>query len=187
MEDLPPYPIRTPRLLLREFRLEDADDVHVYATDDATIRFMDWGPNTRQQTEEFLALHVTEQQEWPRNGLSYAVELIEEAKVIGSVRLGLLDHRTADFGYTLGSPYWRRGYGYEAARAIVQLAFERFDLHRVWATCDVRNQGSFAIMEKLGMRREGVLRQNQPARGGGWRDTYLYALLAQEWASRDAP
>ena len=48
----------------------------------------------------------------------------------------------------------------------------------------MRNAGSYALMEKLGMRREGTLRQNQPARDGGWRDTHVYGLLASEWASR---
>ena len=49
---------------------------------------------------------------------------------------------------------------------------------------DTRNAGSYAIMEKLGMRREGTILQNQPSRDGGWRDTYLYAVLASEWRAR---
>jgi len=89
-------------------------------------------------------------------------------------------------GYSYGSAWWRRGYGFEAARALAAHAFAALDVHRLWATCDTRNSGSFAIMEKLGMRREGLLRANQPAQGGGWRDTYLYAVLAQEWGRPDA-
>jgi len=183
MEDKPPYPIRTKRLLLREIRADDFDDVHAYATDPLTVRYMDWGPNTEQITREFLARQIAEQATWPRAGLSYAVELVEEGKVIGSVRLGLLEHRNADFGYSLGSAYWGRGLGFEAAHALVSLAFGRFQAHRVWATCDTRNRRSFGIMEKLGMRREATFLQNQPTREGGWRDTHLYAVLAHEWAA----
>jgi len=67
--------------------------------------------------------------------------------------------------------------------ALVRVAFETLKLHRVWATCDVRNRGSFGIMEKLGMRREGTLRKNLLVRDG-WRDTHVYALLDEEWAAR---
>ena len=63
---------------------------------------------------------------------------------------------------------------------------EALAVHRLWATCDTRNTGSYAIMDKLGMRREGTIRQNQPSRDGGWRDTYLYAVLASEWRARAA-
>jgi RimJ/RimL family protein N-acetyltransferase len=57
---------------------------------------------------------------------------------------------------------------------------------KVSATCDIRNSGSIAILEKLGMRREGTLRKNQQARDG-WRDTHIYALLDEEWAARCTP
>lgn len=177
-------PLRTKRLLLREFSPDDFEDVHAYATDEETVRYMDWGPNTLEQTKHFLGLEIDGQAAEPRRHFGLAVELVEEAKVIGSIRLGLWDHRNADFGYSYGSRWWRRGLGYEAAEALASAAFERFGVHRLWATCDVRNHGSYAIMEKLGMRREGTLRQNQPSREGGWRDTHLYAVLAQEWAAR---
>ena len=69
----------------------------------------------------------------------------------------------------------------EAARALLGAGFRHLDLHRVFATCDVRNTGSYAVMEKLGMRREGRLRRDRQVKGA-WRDTYLYAILAEEFA-----
>lgn len=180
----PWIPLRTARLLIREFEPADYDDVHAYATDEATIRYMDWGPNTADETRHFLGLEIAAREQEDRRHFGLAVELVEQRQVIGSIRLGLHAHRNADIGYSYGSPWWRRGYGYEAAQALAAHAFAQMDVHRLWATCDVRNAGSFAIMEKLGMRREGVLRANHPTREGGWRDTYLYAVLAQEWASR---
>jgi RimJ/RimL family protein N-acetyltransferase len=53
-------------------------------------------------------------------------------------------------------------------------------LHRIFATCDVRNAASFGLMEKLGMRREGCFTQDRQIKGE-WRDTYLYAALASDW------
>jgi RimJ/RimL family protein N-acetyltransferase len=54
-------------------------------------------------------------------------------------------------------------------------------MHRVWATCDIRNVASYRVMEKLGMRREALFRKDALQKGE-WRDTYLYAVLAEEWA-----
>lgn len=71
----------------------------------------------------------------------------------------------------------------EAAHALVKTGFDVLGLHRIWATCDARNSGSIAILEKLGLRREGTLLQSQRAREG-WRDTYLYAALDNEWTAR---
>jgi len=179
----PWFPIRTERLLLREFRADDCDDVHAYAADLDTVRFMDWGPNTLEATRERVDLMLTEQSAWPRAEVNLAVELIEQSRLIGATRLSLDGRGGADVGYCYGGAYWRKGYGYEAAMTVVTVGFETLRLHRVWATCDVRNGGSIAILEKLGMRREGTLSKNQQVRDG-WRDTYIYALLDEEWAAR---
>ena len=88
--------------------------------------------------------------------------------------------RTGDIGYCLASAYWRQGLGAEAAHTMLRLGFDRLKLRRIWAECDVRNAGSYGIMEKLGMRREALFRQDKPSRDG-WRDSYLYAILADEW------
>ena len=58
MDPTPPYSLRTERLLLREFTPDDLDDVHAYACDDATVRYMDWGPNTLEQTRVFLGEEI---------------------------------------------------------------------------------------------------------------------------------
>jgi ribosomal-protein-alanine N-acetyltransferase len=183
-EEPPWFPVRTQRLLLREFREADVDDVHAYATDPEVSRFMAWGPNTPDQTRDFMERKAAEQAEWPRDAVNLAMEHLADGRVIGSIRLQVADHehRTADLGYSLHRRYWRQGYGSEAAAALVDLAFVTLGMHRVCATCDVRNAGSYGIMEKLGMRREGCLRQNVLVKGA-WRDTYLYAILAEEWIS----
>ena len=128
---------------------------------------------------------LAEQANWPRAEVNLAVELVERDSVIGATRLSLDGRGGADFGYCHGSAFWRKGHGFEAAMAVVTVAFENLRLHRVWATCDVRNIGSIAILEKLGLRREGTLRRNQRVRDG-WRDTHIYALLGEEWAARHA-
>jgi len=176
----PWFPIATERLLLREFAAEDLDDVHAYASDMDTVRFMEWGPNTPEISRERLRLTLEEQAVWPRREVNLAVEVVERKRVIGSVRLGFDGNGGAEVGYVFGSPWWGNGYGYEAASAMLTTAFEALGLHRIWASCDVRNVASFALLEKLGMRREGTLLRDRNVRDG-WRDTHLYALLSEEW------
>lgn len=181
-EETPPwFPIETERLLLRPFREDDFDAVHAYATDPGTIRFMTWGPNTLEQTREVLGRWLTQTEIWPRAQLDFAVMIKATGALIGCVSLHHADTQNGALGYCYHSAHWRKGYGYEAARAVAGLAFRRLGHHRIWATCDTRNHGSYGIMEKLGMRREGLLRESAQRRDG-WQDSYLYAILADEWA-----
>lgn len=183
----PWFPIRTERLLLREARLSDYDDVHAYGADPEVSKFMDWGPNTPEVSAQVVGRWVAMSALWPRDEVNLAVELLETGRVIGSIRLAIQSkaNRTADFGYTFGKDYWRQGIATEAASAIVEVAFTTLGLHRIFATCDVQNVGSYRVMEKLGMRREATLLKDQEVRGR-WRDTHVYALLAQEWEARRA-
>lgn len=186
LPERPWFPIHTKRLVLREFRADDYDGVHAYASDMETVRFMDWGPNTPEISRERLDLMLTEQSKWPRADVNLAVELVEQSQLIGAARLSLDGRGGADLGYCYGSTFWRKGYGHEAASALVTIGFEVLVLHRIWATCDIRNSGSIAILEKLGMRREGTLRKDLQVRDG-WRDTHIYALLDEEWAAARTP
>lgn len=182
-EDLKPwFPVRTARLQLRELRQDDFEDVHEYAADPAVARFMDWGPNTLDDTRVRLDLWLEGQGCWPRDQVSLAVEHLAEAKVIGSIRLAVSDRAnlTGDFGYSFNSAYWRQGYATEAARAVLDVGFGVLGLHRIWAECDVENVGSWGVMEKLGMRREGHFRRGKLVKGA-WRDRFLYAALADDW------
>ena len=182
-DDLKPwFPIRTERLVLREFRPTDFEDVHAYAADPLVARFMDWGPNARAETETFMELKLAEQEQWPRDEVTLAVDHVADARVIGSIRLAVSDrpNLTGDFGYSLNSRYWRQGYASEAGRAILQAGFRRLGLHRIWAECDTENVGSYGVMAKLGMRREGEFREGKMIKDV-WRDRYLYAIFAGEF------
>lgn len=176
----PPRQIETQRLLLRPAHETDFDAIHAYAVDPDTIRYMLWGPNTPDVTRHRLDQWLAQDGVWPRPDLNYVVEVKDGGAVIGVCTLHDPASRNGYLGYCYHSAHWRRGYGTEAARAVADMAFRTLGHHRIWATCDVRNVGSWWIMEKLGMRREGTLRQHELARDG-WRDSYLYALLAEEW------
>jgi RimJ/RimL family protein N-acetyltransferase len=118
----------------------------------------------------------------PRRTYDLAVLLASSDLVIGRCGLQVSEHdaREAVVWYTLLRSLWRRGYVPEALRALVQFGFTELKLHRVWAECDPANYSSYRVLEKLGMRREGHLRENAWVKGQ-WVDSFVYAILDREW------
>jgi ribosomal-protein-alanine N-acetyltransferase len=177
-----PFPIESERLLLREFRAEDEAAVHAYARNPEVTRFTSWGPNDLADTKAFIKASVAEGAQWPRESVPLAIELKAEGRLIGGTGFYEIHSavRTATFGYVLDHPYWGRGLATEASRALLDFCFRVVRLHRVVARCDVRHRASFHVMEKLGMRREAHFRKDTK-KAGEWCDTYLYAVLDEEW------
>jgi len=66
---------------------------------------------------------------------------------------------------------------------VITFGFDTLKLHRIYATCDPRNIGSSKVLEKVGMAKEGILRENMLMKDGVWRDSFLYSVLKQEWSS----
>ena len=107
-----------------------------------------------------------------------------DEKVIGEIGFNVYSSdRTAELGYAIGKEYWRQGLTLEAAKAVVAWGFEAFGLERIFARADVPNEGSWRIMEKLGMRREGVMRRHRVVAGERV-DVVFYGLLREEWEAR---
>ncbi len=85
--------------------------------------------------------------------------------------------------YLLRPDLWGRGFITEAVCALVEIGFGELRLHRIWASCLPINPASARVLENVGFRREGHLRQNLRIHGV-WQDSYLYALLDSEWSTR---
>jgi ribosomal-protein-alanine N-acetyltransferase len=177
--------LKTDRLLLREFVESDWPAVHEYGSDPQVVRFMSWGPNTEDDTRAFVARALAAQSEGPRRDYHAAVTLLDGGRLIGAcgLHLGNPANRAAMLGYCYARAFWGKGYATEAARALVGFGFRELSLHRVWATCDPQNTASAHVLEKLGMQREGRLREDTNVRGR-WRDSLVYGVLEGEWGSR---
>lgn len=108
--------------------------------------------------------------------------------VVGTCTLAALDpaNRRAELGFALGRAHWGRGHMAAALPAVLGFAFGRLGLHRVFADADPRNDPSIRQLEKLGFRREGVLRQHYLA-AGEWQDGVVYGLLRSEWVADAEP
>ncbi|NJC82695.1 GNAT family N-acetyltransferase [Planosporangium mesophilum] len=169
----------TSRLLLREFSESDLDAVHAYAADPEVTRFMDWGPNSPEDTAAFLAEVRQDRQAAPRSAYTLAVVVHATGDLVGAIHLEETSraHRRGEMGYVLAQPHWRRGYATEAAAAILRFGFDEVGLRKITATCDPDNVASARVLEKIGMQYEGHLRQHLLIRGQ-WRDRLAFAALS---------
>jgi len=119
----------------------------------------------------------------PVENYSFAVDLKETGNLIGACDLHIRGDN-AEVGWILYKAYWGKGYGTEMGRALLGLGFDALSLRRIIAKCDIENTGSTRIMEKLGMRREGMHREYRRTRPGSsklYRDELSYAILKEEW------
>jgi len=179
-----PTDLRTERLLLRPFRLDDVNDVVAYANDQQWSRYLVRipYPYSRRDGEQFVAQTLLSSwEEHPQ----WAIVLDES--VVGGINLDIVTRdRRANVGYAMARAEWGKGLTTEVARAVVDHGFERLGLETITARADARNTASRRLMEKLGMTREGVLRSRFVERGeGGERvDQVCYSLLREEWERR---
>ncbi len=156
-----------------------------YQSDPQYLRYYAWTQRTAEDVRDFVRMFIAQQQEQPRTKFQLAIVLRAEDRLIGNcgIRMKTPDAQEADIGYELAPHYWGHGYATEAARAIVAFGFADLRLHHIWAWCIAENTGSACVLEKLGMRREGRLRENEWMKDRWW-DTLLYGILDYEWQAQ---
>jgi aminoglycoside 6'-N-acetyltransferase len=171
------------RVAVRRFRLDDVPDFVAYRSCAQVARFQSWdAPYPRDEGERFtrqmMARHPDTAGEW----FQFAVALRRTGQLIGDCAAmpHAGDSRQCDIGFTIAREHQGHGYATEAARLLVGYLFTGRGKHRIAASCDARNAASAAVLERLGMRREGHLRQSTWAKGE-WTDDLLYGLLHDEW------
>ncbi len=179
--------LTTPRLILREFADDDWPAVLAYQSDPQYLRYYSWSERTPEDVQHFVERFVEQQQAQPRTKFQLAIILRAEERLIGNcgLRLEADGPGKAEIGYELAPGYWRRGLATEAAHAMIDFGFGELRLHRISAWCIAENVGSARVLEKLGMRQEGYVRESEWMKGRWW-ETLLYGILDHEWATRDA-
>ena len=174
----------TPRLVLRQAVRADLDAFQTWAADAENVKYMSWGPNSREDTWSFLTECESAMSASPRMKYDFVAVLRETGRIIGSCGIYLDDARTAMLGWILHRDFHGMGLGTEISRALVKFGFEELGLHRMYANCYAENRASSRIMEKAGMRHEGrcvkstLLRNSAP---DDWRDIDWYAILKEEY------
>lgn len=173
-----------PRLVLREFAPDDWEDVYAFTSRPEASRYQPWGPNTLEDAQAYVAHACAVALEEPRAAFILAVVLAETGQVVGTGDLNIHSHRfrSGEIAYGIDSAYWGRGFATEVARLLLGFGFASLQLHRIAGTCDPRNVASARVLEKVGMRYEGRMREMLLIRDG-WRDSALYSILEQEWGA----
>ena len=171
-------PIETERLLLREFVEDDFDQIHEYGSDPEVVKLVPFGPNTPDETSAFLQRCLDQQVAEKRKNYDFATIVKAENKLIAGCGIHRINGHgnSAAFGYVLNRSYWGKGYATEAARALVKFGFDVLDVYRVEAICSLENIASARVMEKCGMRREGIQRGSLKI-DDEYHDAYMYAVL----------
>ena len=175
--------IRTRRLLLRPFRESDYDDLFEFLSQLADDEFEGYPGITYENGRAHLKDRLGSEE-------FYAVELVDNGKVIGNIYCGNRDFGTKEVGYIINKRYQQKGYASEALSAVIEYAFAE-GAHRIYAECDPRNVPSWKLLEKVGLKREAHFRQNiwfhKDEQGAPiWKDTLVYAILANDGAARDS-
>jgi RimJ/RimL family protein N-acetyltransferase len=187
-------PIRTERLLLRPWRPGDDGDRSMYQVlmgDPEVVRYHYVDVLQPEEAEERLASRDAVIS-GPGGWMNLAVELSGTGMLVGDVGLSWLGdhHRQAEIGYSFLPAHHGHGYATEAAAAMVDLAFTGLGAHRVAGRLDGRNMASERVLQRLGMRREAHLVENEWVKGE-WCDEVIYAMTDREWSelnrSGDAP
>jgi len=176
-------PIRTERLTLRVLRLSDAELIfRGYAADPDAIRWMGFRPHDNVQVTERLVARWVAAWDEELGPKFFAVENNQNQRFLGTVDLNFSAHG-ATVGYVFCRHAWGHGYATEAVKPVVDLAFEHFGVWRVWATCAPQNPASRRVLEKVGMRHEGVLRRwiVSPVVGPDPRDSDCLAITRDDW------
>ncbi|MBR6705988.1 MAG: GNAT family N-acetyltransferase [Clostridia bacterium] len=152
--------INTPRLILRRFCREDAGDMYRnWASDKEVTRFLTWPAHSSAEVTGMLLTQWIAKYE-DGGFFNWAIQYRENGEVIGNISVVRLEEAidSAEIGYCLSRTYWGRGIMPEALRAVTAYLFDTVGLNRVWAGHDVENPKSGRVMEKAGMKREGILR-----------------------------
>ena len=169
--------LKTKRLILRPLTMDDFEVVHSWASNPENTRLMKWGPNTKEQTQEFLNN--------AKLGKDFAVVLRDSNTVIGSC--GIYPNSandTGEIGWILHKNYWKHGYGTELGGELIRYGFEDLKLRRIFAECAAVNYGSSRVMERNAMRREATYIKAFWARvDKEWIDAAGYAILAEDYFS----
>ena len=173
--------LETERLILRPFTVEDAPDVQRLAGDFevASTTLNVPHPYEDGMAEAWISGHQPGYEEGRL--VSFATVRRDDAVLLGVISIGLEPRfDSGELGYWIGRPYWNRGYCTDGVRRVLQYGFDELALNRIHARHLTRNPASGRVMEKVGMKYEGCLRQHVK-RWDRYEDLAAYGILRSEF------
>lgn len=173
--------IQTERLTLRPFTLDDAPDVKQFVGDKDIASTTEHIPHPYEDGMAEQWTQYTQERFESGLAVNFAITHRQESYLIGAIELAInKEHERAELGYWIGKPYWNQGYCTEAAEAIVKYGFEVLGLYRIYSKHFSRNPASGRVMQKIGMKHEGTLKQHYK-KWGRFEDDEYYGILRSEY------
>ena len=173
--------LTTPRLILRRFRLDDAQAIYDnWGTDENVTKYLTGSVHESvSATGERLTKWIADY-DHPET-YHWAIEI--DGVIVGKITLHMIDNwsERCELGYCIGSKWWNRGIMTEAVAGVLRFAFEELNAHKICAQYDTENIGSGKVMLKNGMKPEGVLREHCVRKDGTRGDMACYAILKGAW------
>ncbi len=185
---VPDLPIQTERLELRAYGPEDLDALLAIVSRADVNRFLYTEPRDTDDTAELLGRKMGNTELLDEDDqISVAVCLRETGELVGDQMLHWVsrEHQVGEIGFMFHPDHHGRGYATESAQPLIDYAFEVCGFHRIIGRLEARNGASARVLEKLGLRREALLIENEWVKGE-WQSEIDYAILEREWrAQRD--
>jgi [ribosomal protein S5]-alanine N-acetyltransferase len=174
--------IESNRLRLRRFNIKDAEDMFSnWASDTEVTKFLSWEPhNSIDVTKQVISDWINDYDK--DNTYNWCIVLRDSGKVIGLISVVQLSnmHEMCEIGYCLGRAFWNNGIITEALQTVIKFLFQEVGINRIQAKHDLDNPSSGKVMEKVGMKYEGLLRQSRKRKDGTYGSTNIYSILRNE-------
>lgn len=161
----------------RDLKHTDIDHLNELYTLPEVTQYQTWGPQSYEETQQFINVVLDKDSNWIYNVLVDP----DTDKVIGTIQLAIDEaNQSAKINFIVHPNCWGHGIGTDIAKTIIKYAFKVLKLNRIGAAIDSRNIVSGIVLEKLGMKREGILRKDKLVQDT-YRDTLIYGLLRSEY------
>ncbi len=181
MQNLGSKILKTKRLTLRPFRKSDAEAMFFnWASDPLVTKYMTWAPHKSVEESRARCAFCEEESKKP-NVYHWAIE--RNGELIGDIELGEIgESETGNVGYCLARKYWGQGFMTEALGEVVRFAFEEVGLHRIDGMHVEQNIGSSRVMEKCGLKYEGLKRNGFRLHSSGeWVNIVMRGILREDY------
>jgi ribosomal-protein-alanine N-acetyltransferase len=177
------HQIETERLILRRFKPSDAEYMFKnWATDSEVNKFLSWNSHKDlNETKKILDSWINDYAK--KNCYNWTIELKDIDEIIGQISLVGLNEKycSCEVGYTVGRLFWGKGIMTEAIKAVINYLFSEIGMNRIEARYNTLNLASGRVMQKSGMKHEGILRQVQVDKNGHFNDLAVYSILKSEY------
>ncbi|WP_239445686.1 GNAT family N-acetyltransferase [Vibrio nigripulchritudo] len=167
--------IKTDRLTIRPVVPEDKEDLLSYLSNPNVAQYLPDGIYDEAKVDAWL------EEQLETSPVAYSLIENKSGTAIGHIHFHpTLNDYTYEIGWVIHPDSQKKGYAFEAAKALMEHGFAKMNIQRIVATCQPENTASYQLMEKLGMRREGHFKQCIQRSNGEWWDEYFYAILKTE-------